>query len=456
MTSSLPLVIAAAKRRFWVIGGGVVAARKVKTLVDAGATVTVIAPDIHQDIVALSGSITLQQRAAMGTGEAYLAGDLVVLATDSEAVNAEQADAARAAGAWVCRTDLPADNDFSFPAVVDRGALKIAVSTSGSTPALTRLVRARLEAFIPQDYARLASWMESLRERVRGMFDSPARGRFWRRLVASQALDQVLARREDVADSIAESLLQGDAHTTGEAYLVGAGPGDPDLLTFRALRLIQSADIVFYDRLVNPAILEMVSPQCERIYVGKARSDHAVPQGDINRLLAEEALKGKRVLRLKGGDPFIFGRGGEEIEELSQSGVPFQVVPGITAASGCSAYAGIPLTHRDHAQSVRFVTGHMKDGTCNLPWSELIHPQQTLVIYMGLVGLPEICRQLIAHGMPETTPIALVEKGTLPDQQVHTGTLATMPDYVKGKTIQAPTLTIVGSVVSLHESLRWR
>jgi len=266
----------------------------------------------------------------------------------------------------------------------------------------------------------------------------------------------VLACREDVADSIVEKLLNGEEPSRGEAFLVGVGPGDPDLLTFRALRLMQSADIVFYDRLVSPAIMALLPEDTERYYVGKARSDHAVPQDGINRLLVEEALKGKRVLRLKGGDPFIFGRGGEEIEELAASGVPFQVVPGITAASGCSAYAGIPLTHRDHAQSVRFVTGHMKDGTCNLPWNELAHPQQTLVIYMGLVGLPEICSQLMAHGLSPETPIALVEKGTLPDQKVHTGTLASMPDYVSGKEIQAPTLTIVGSVVSLHEKLSWR
>jgi len=228
------------------------------------------------------------------------------------------------------------------------------------------------------------------------------------------------------------------------------------LLTFRALRLIQSADIVFYDRLVNPLILDLIHPDAERFYVGKAKSDHSVPQEGINQLLVNAARAGKKVLRLKGGDPFIFGRGGEEIEELAAAGLPFQVVPGITAASGCAAYAGIPLTHRDHAQSVRFVTGHLKNGTCDLPWQELVHPGQTLVIYMGLTGLPHICEQLIAAGMDTETPVALVEKGTLPDQRVHVSTLNDMPDYIAGRSIQAPTLTIVGSVVSLHEQLKWR
>jgi uroporphyrin-III C-methyltransferase/precorrin-2 dehydrogenase/sirohydrochlorin ferrochelatase len=453
--SHLPLVINARRGRFFVIGGGAVAKRKVKTLIAAKAQVIVIAPHIDEEILSFAGEqLACLERVA--GDEAYQAGDYVILATDDERTNEHQAKLAREAGALVCRTDQPEDNDFSFPAVVDRAPLKIAISTGGATPALTRLVRDRIEAFIPNDYSRLGLWLESLRLRLRDDGSSKERGAFWRRLMQSQAPDQVLARQEESANKIVEGLLSGQDVAAGEAFLVGAGPGDPDLLTFRALRLIQMSDIVFYDRLVSPAILSLLPEDCERHYVGKARSDHAVPQGEINQRLVDEALKGRRVLRLKGGDPFIFGRGGEEIQQLAEAGIPFQVVPGITAASGCSSYAGIPLTHRDHAQSVRFVTGHMKDGTCNLPWDELIHPQQTLVIYMGLVGLPEICSQLIARGMAKETPIALIEKGTLPDQRVHTGTLATMPEYVAGRNIQAPTLTIVGSVVSLHQTLDWR
>ncbi|HBS42979.1 MAG TPA: uroporphyrinogen-III C-methyltransferase [Oceanospirillales bacterium] len=454
---TLPLVLNGSHCVFIIIGGGQVAARKVRTLVASGASVTVIAPSVTDDIQVLAseGKLTLELRPA-GTDEIYQAGSYVVLATDDEQVNALQAQRARQAGALVCRTDEPDGNDFIFPAVVDRSPLTVAISTSGATPALTRSVRERIEAFLPQDYSILARWMEDLRSRLRSEGSQHDRANFWRQWMRSQAPEQILARRPDIAQAITDDLLSGKEPDRGEVFLVGAGPGDPDLLTFRALRLIQMADVVFYDRLVGERIIDLLPAAAEKFYVGKARSDHAVPQDDINQLLVDEALKGKRVLRLKGGDPFIFGRGGEEIEQISASGIPFQVVPGITAASGCASYAGIPLTHRDHAQSVRFVTGHLRNGTCNLPWNELIHPSQTLVIYMGLVGLPYICEQLIAHGMPADTPVALVEKGTLPDQKVHTGTLASMPGYVEGREIHAPTLTIVGSVVTLREKLSWR
>lgn len=454
---TLPLVLNGSRCSFVIIGGGHVAERKVTSLVNSGADIRVIAPQAAPAIVELAsaGKITFEQR-PVAADEAYSAGSYVVLTTDDATVNAEQAARARAAGALVCRSDAPDDNDFIFPAVVDRSPLTVAISTSGATPALTRSVRERIEAFLPQDYSVLAHWMEELRHKLRNEGTQHERASFWRRWMRSQAPEQILARRPDIAEAITQDLLSGKEPDRGEVFLVGAGPGDPDLLTFRALRLIQMADVVFYDRLVGERIIDLLPPKAEKFYVGKARSDHAVPQEGINQLLVDEALKGKRVLRLKGGDPFIFGRGGEEIEQISASGIPFQVVPGITAASGCASYAGIPLTHRDHAQSVRFVTGHLRNGTCNLPWNELIHPSQTLVIYMGLVGLPYICEQLIAHGMPADTPIALVEKGTLPDQKVHTGTLATMPDYVEGREIHAPTLTIVGSVVTLREKLSWR
>lgn len=237
--------------------------------------------------------------------------------------------------------------------------------------------------------------------------------------------------------------------------MIGAGPGDPDLLTFRALRLMQQADVVVYDRLVSDEILDMARRDAEKIYVGKQRANHSLPQDWINELLARLALSGKRVARLKGGDPFIFGRGGEEIETLMQQGIPFQVVPGITAAAGCASYAGIPLTHRDHAQSCTFVTGHLKDGSINLNWQQLAAPQQTVVIYMGLVGLETICRTLIDHGCPPEHPIAIIQQGTTRHQRVLTGTLADMPRRVEHADIKPPTLIIVGSVVKLHEKLHW-
>ena len=453
---TLPLVLRGDARPFVIIGGGPVAARKAATLVQAGASVAVISPKVTTDIQKLAddGRIQLELRPA-STDESFPAGSFVVLASNDGDLNEALAAVARNAGCLVCRSDKTQDNDFIFPAVIDRSPLMISVSTSGSAPALTRHVRQRLEAFLPQDYGRLAAYAETLRNKVKALIPSADRAAFWRRWLNSRAPEMILARQAERAEAETNACLQGEIQQ-GEVALVGAGPGDPDLLTFRALRLIQSADVVYYDRLVGDAIMDLVDPAAEKYYVGKRMSDHSVPQDGINQLLVKSAQEGKRVVRLKGGDPFIFGRGGEEIQQLADTSIPFQVVPGITAASGCAAYAGIPLTHRDYAQSVRFVTGHLKDGGCDLPWVELGHPDQTLGIYMGLSGLPVICEQLQNAGMLGDTPIALVEKGTLPDQKVHVATLSTMSDYITGREIHAPTLTIVGDVVRLHDQLKWR
>jgi uroporphyrin-III C-methyltransferase/precorrin-2 dehydrogenase/sirohydrochlorin ferrochelatase len=241
----------------------------------------------------------------------------------------------------------------------------------------------------------------------------------------------------------------------GRVYLVGAGPGDPELLTLRAVRLLQQAEVVVYDHLVSNAVLDFVPPDAERIYAGKRRNEHTMRQEQINALLIKLATDGKRVVRLKGGDPFIFGRGGEELQALAAHGVVFEVVPGITAASGASNYAGIPLTHRDHAQACLFVTGHLKDGSADLDWPSLVRPNQTVVVYMGLSGLADICRQMVAHGAAPDLPIAVVQDATINSQKVVTGTLATMADRVAQQGLRSPCLIIIGSVVNLHDALAW-
>jgi len=379
------------------------------------------------------------------------------LLSDDEPLNAAVSQHANALGMPVNVVDSPQLCSVIFPAIVDRSPLVIAVSSGGDAPVLARLIRARIETWIPAAYGQLAGLAKQFRAQVKAKFANVQQRRvFWEETFQGPIAEQALAGCSAEAERLLAEKLAGAApRALGEVYLVGAGPGDPDLLTFRALRLMQQADVVLYDRLVAPAIIDLCRRDADRIYVGKQRSEHAVPQEQINQKLVTLAKEGKRVLRLKGGDPFIFGRGGEEIEELAANGVPFQVVPGITAASGCAAYAGIPLTHRDHAQSVRFVTGHLKDGSCDLPWAELAAPAQTLVFYMGLVGLPVICQQLIAHGRLADTPAALVQQGTTTNQRVFTGTLETLAQRIAQKQVQAPTLLIVGEVVQLREKLAW-
>ena len=440
-----------------VIGGGEVALRKARLLADAGAVPRVVTREALDEVAALvarqGGELHLRDYR-----EEDLDGvRLVVAATDDEPLNALVSRQAKARGIPVNVVDAPELCSVIFPAIVDRSPLMVAVSSGGDAPVLARLIRARIETWIPAAYGQLAGLSKKFRPRVKAALpDVQQRRVFWEEAFQGQIAESLFAGKPAEAERLLEEKLAGSSvKALGEVYLVGAGPGDPDLLTFRALRLMQQADVVLYDRLVAPAIIELCRRDAERIYVGKQRAEHALPQEQINRRLVELAKEGKRVLRLKGGDPFIFGRGGEEIEELAAEGIPFQVVPGITAASGCSAYAGIPLTHRDYAQSVRFVTGHLKDGSCDLPWQDLVAPGQTLVFYMGLVGLPVICEQLMRHGRGANTPIALVEQGTTVNQRVITGTLADMPPRVAEQSVRAPTLVIVGEVVRLRDKLAW-
>lgn len=453
----LPLFHKLDGRPVLVIGGGDIALRKSVLLAEAGARITLVAPEIEPEVRAFvearGGSCRVERYAAD-----HLAGHcLVIAATDDDEVNETVSHDAQALGLPVNAVDAPKLCTVIFPAIVDRSPLVIAISSGGDAPVLARLVRAKLESWIPATYGQLAQLAQRFRARVKTRFaDLQARRIFWEEVFQGEVAEKVFSGQPQAAEQLLEAKLNSETATfRGEVYLVGAGPGDPDLLTFRALRLMQQADVVLYDRLVAPTILDMCRRDADRIYVGKRRAEHAVPQDDLNRLLVKLAQEGKRVLRLKGGDPFIFGRGGEEIEELAAEGIPFQVVPGITAASGCAAYAGIPLTHRDHAQSVRFVTGHLKDGSADLPWTDLVAPGQTLVFYMGLVGLPTICAQLIAHGKDPATPAALVQQGTTLNQRVFTGTLEDLPRLVAEHEVHAPTLVIVGEVVALREKLAW-
>jgi len=456
----LPVFLNIKNRPALVVGGGGVAERKVSLLLDAGASVIIVSLSLCDSLQHLVSEGQIQYRQGTFTADDLQGKVLVIAATDDRSVNEEISQLAKDKGLPVNVVDNPDLCSFIMPSIIDRSPVQIAISTGGSSPVLARTLRSKLESMIPSAYGRLGKLMEANREKAKRVFNNVEdRRQFWEKILSGPIVEMVMAGQDEKAASHLEQAFidakQGHTQETGEVYLVGAGPGDPDLLTFRALRLMQQSDVVVYDRLVSKEILDLVRRDAERIYVGKERSNHAVPQEDINHLLARLGKEGKRVCRLKGGDPFIFGRGGEEIDTLMQEGVAFQVVPAITAASGASSYAGIPLTHRDYSQSVVFATGHLKDGSMDLNWNGLAQPNQTIVFYMGLQGLSVICKELIAHGLPKSTPIALVQKATTPEQKVVTGTLETMPVDVKKSGIKPPTLIIVGNVVKLHERLNW-
>jgi len=440
-----PLFLDLDGRDVLLVGNGKAARRKQRRLLAAGAKLRTV-------------------NAAAFTDSMLDGAWLVFAATGNADYDARVAAAAEARGIFVnVANDVDASSAL-VPSIIDRAPIRVAVSTGGASPALARLLTARLAAFLPSTWAELGALAARYRSRItRQLPDRHQRRLFWESRLNGRVGNLVLQGREaEAEDALLASLdeatdgkRRGHDNTDGEVWLVGAGPGDPDLLTFRALRLMHQADVVLHDRLVSPAIMALLPPTVERIYVGKQRSLHAVPQESINEQLLNLAREGKRVLRLKGGDPFIFGRGGEEIDTLAAHGIPFQVVPGITAAAGCASYAGIPLTHRDHAQACVFVTGHLKDGSVDLDWQQLARPTQTLVIYMGLMGLPVICEKLIEHGMAASLNAAIVSQGTLAEQRVVTGTLASLPASVDAARLQAPTLIIVGTVVTLRDKLDW-
>jgi uroporphyrin-III C-methyltransferase/precorrin-2 dehydrogenase/sirohydrochlorin ferrochelatase len=454
----LPLFFSLRQSRVLLVGGGGIALRKARLLLAAGAQLTVVSPAIEPELASL-----LEQAQGVWQQDvyrdSYLDGvTLVVAATPERAVNVSIAAATGSRSIPINVVDNPDLCTFIFPSIVDRSPLVIAIGSGGRSPVLARLIRTKIEALIPATYGRLAAFSGRFRDAIKlAAPTEKQRRRFWEQVMEGPIGEMVLAGQEERAAELVQEYIDSPTELSpiGEVFLVGAGPGDPDLLTFKAVRLLQSADVILYDRLVSPQVLELARRDAERIYVGKRRAEHAVPQQEINQLLLSLAQKGQRVVRLKGGDPFIFGRGGEELELLAANKIPFQVIPGVTAASGCACYAGIPLTHRDYAQSVRFVTAQLQNDRIDLPWDELAASNQTVVFYMGLQGLPTICRQLQASGRAGDTPIALVEQGTTPNQRTLTGTLATMAEIVAEQEVHAPTLIIVGEVVLLHSQLSW-
>jgi uroporphyrin-III C-methyltransferase/precorrin-2 dehydrogenase/sirohydrochlorin ferrochelatase len=455
----LPIFLDLRGKNGLVVGGGDAAARKAALMLNAGAWVTVVSPTALSDAFSeLNGTDRIIHRQQIFDPAQLDNMELVFAASEDAVLDKQVYEAARARHLPVNVVDKPEVCSFIMPSIIDRSPVVVAVSSGGEAPVLSRLLRARLETLIPAAYGRLAALAGRFKARVRQQFATTAeRRKFWENALLSPIAEMVFSGREQEAEAALGKMLEAgsNAPAVGEVYLVGAGPGNPDLLTFRALRLMQQADVVVYDRLVSPPILDMCRRDADRIYVGKERDNHALPQEEINLLLARLAKEGKRVLRLKGGDPFIFGRGGEEIDTLREHGVPFQVVPAITAAAGVASYAGIPLTHRDYAQALVLVTGHLKDNTMDLDWDMLCRPHQTIVIYMGLKGLVTLCNEMKKHGLPGSTPAAIVQQGTTLNQRVVTGTLDTLPGLAATAQLKPPTLIIVGEVVKLHDKLNW-
>lgn len=445
-------------RRVLVVGGGEVAERKVRLLRDCGATVDVVAREIVATELAAWLSEPSVSWLAHDFDESQLDGaTLVVAATDDAALNDRVATAARLRHLLCNVVDDGDRSGFIVPAVVDRSPLVIAISSGGVAPVLARWVRERIESSFDESLGSLAGLLQSWRRRIRrALPDVGARRRFYERVVRGRVADLVRSGQLEAAGrEIEGSLAAPERPATGSVVLVGAGPGDPGLLTLNAMRALQSADVILHDRLVSAEVLALARRDATRIPVGKAARAHSVAQERIHEMLVEHAQAGRRVVRLKGGDPFVFGRGGEELEVLARHGIPFEVVPGITAALACGAYAGIPLTHRDHAQSLRFATAHCGDSVDTLDWASLAQPRQTLALYMGVASLGRIGEQLLRHGRAASTPVAIVENGSRPAQRVTLATLAELDDVARHGDVQSPALLVVGEVAALAAQLHW-
>ena len=480
--NTFPLFFKLEDRKVLIVGGGDVALRKADLLSRAGAAITILAPSISTEIQTLLSHTKYKAKHELiyeNYNKAYMTGARVIIAaTDDETLNHQIHTDASELNIPVNVVDTPHLCDFIFPAIVDRNPIVIGISSNGKAPVLARLLRARLETLIPQGYGKLAKLAGDFRTEVKTKIPTlTGRRQFWERAFEGEVSQLMFAGNENEAAAQLQADLDKTAaviassgknaldnafsesqsvkNVMGEVYIVGAGPGDPELLTFKALRLMQQADIVYYDALVSPQVLDLCRRDADKVFVGKKRSNHAVAQLGINELLVNSAKEGRRVVRLKGGDPFIFGRGGEEIESLRAHGVPYQVVPGITAANAAASYAGIPLTHRDHSQSVRFVTGFLKAGAPNSNFKSFLNTDETVVFYMGLHSLPRLTEGLTEAGRSSDTPIAIVSNASMPNQQVLTGTLADIVELQEKNQLPTPALLIMGDVVSLHHDLAW-
>ena len=450
----LPIFAEVKDRPVLVIGGGEIAARKITFLLRAEAKVQIVAETLIPELAEKVEREEIQWRATVFEEQQLDDVFLVIAATEDDELNQRVYVAANARYRLVNVVDNQALCSFVFPSIVDRSPLLVAISSSGKAPVLSRILREKIEALLPTNLGRLAETASYWRHHIKTHLKTTAeRRRFWERVFTGRFASLMLAGNKDEAEKALEDELRQPEKRPGEIILVGAGPGDAGLLTLRGLQALQQADVVFYDNLVTPEVRELVRRDAETICVGKSAAGVSVPQQEINRLLLEAAKTGKTVIRLKGGDPFIFGRGGEELQAAAEEGIPFQVVPGVTAAAGATAYAGIPLTHRDYAQSVTFITGHFGAENSPLDWARLAQSGQTLAIYMGSLKAAEISAQLIANGRGGDTPVAVISRGTRADQQTKTGTLQQLENLAKDAPM--PALLVVGEVVQLHQQLAW-
>lgn len=450
----LPLFADLAGRPVLVVGGGDIAARKIELLRRAGARIQIASRELCPELQTLLDEQQLEWLATAFEPAQLDKVFLVIAATDDNALNAQVYDEANARHKLVNVVDDQPKCSFIFPSIVDRSPLVVAISSSGTAPVLARMLREKLETLLPSHLGQMAELAGQWRDKVKARFSRMSdRRRYWERIFNGRFASQMATGDVEAAKATLDSELGDQPPRQGEIILVGAGPGDSGLLTLRGLQVMQLADVVLYDHLVSEEVLDLVRRDADRICVGKRASAHLLPQDEINQLMVQLAQKGKRVVRLKGGDPFIFGRGGEELQAAQQAGIPFQVVPGVTAAAGATAYAGIPLTHRDYAQSVLFITGHCRPDSDDIDWPSMARARQTLAIYMGAMKAAEISRQLILHGRAASTPVAVIGRGTRSDQQVLTGTLEHLETLAASA--PSPALLVIGEVVNLHGQLAW-